>query len=52
MKISVTEMNSMIKKSFELYDKDGSGELDKGEIRILLNDLMGELGAPNVTDDK
>ena len=52
MKITVTEMNTMIKRSFELYDADGSGELDKAEIRILQNDLMGELGAPNITDDK
>ena len=51
MRITANEINNMIKKCFELYDADKSGFLEKGEIRTLINDLMAELNAPNVTDD-
>lgn len=50
MAITKTEMNKMIKKAFDLYDADKSGFLEKQEIRILMNDAMGELGKPPVSD--
>merc|ERR1712118_158267 len=44
------ELETIVKKAFELYDTDKSGYLEREEIKKLLNDACGELGAPAITD--
>merc|ERR1712062_118837 len=44
------ELEVIVKKAFELYDADNSGYLEREEIKKLLNDACGELGAPPITD--
>merc|ERR1711862_185631 len=47
---SKAELETIVKKAFELYDTDKSGFLDREEIKKLLNDACAELGAPAITD--
>ena len=47
---SQNELETIVKKAFELYDADNSGFLEKDEIKKLLNDACSELGAPPITD--
>merc|ERR1712111_42639 len=47
---SKAELETIVKKAFELYDTDKSGFLEREEIKKLLNDACAELGAPAITD--
>merc|ERR1712066_500082 len=47
---SKAELETIVKKAFELYDADKSGFLEREEIKKLLNDACSELGAPQITD--
>ena len=44
------ELKTIVEKAFKLYDADESGFLEREEIKKLLNDACGELGAPPITD--
>ena len=44
------ELKTIVEKAFKLYDADESGFLEREEIKKLLNDACGELGAPAITD--
>ena len=41
-----------MKKAFEIYDVDKSGTLERDEVKKLLNDACGELGADAITDEQ
>ena len=45
-----TMLKEIIKKAFEAYDADGSGFLERPEIRRLLDDACKELGTPVISD--
>ncbi len=45
------EIKEIIKKAFDAYDEDGSGFLEKPEIRRLLDDACKELGTPIITEE-
>ena len=45
------EIKDIIKKAFDAYDEDGSGFLERPEIRRLLDDACKELGTPIITED-
>ena len=47
-----TKLREIVQKAFDLYDADKSGYLEKEEIKKLLNDACGELGAPPITDQQ
>ena len=47
---SPTEIEKIVQKFFEIYDTDQSGELERDEIKILLNDAVKEMGAPPITE--
>jgi Ca2+-binding EF-hand superfamily protein len=44
------KVEPLLRKLFDCYDADGSGELDKGEISCLLADTCKELDIPNLSD--
>ena len=46
------KLRDIVQKAFDLYDADKSGFLEKDEIKKLLNDACGELGAPPITDQQ
>ena len=46
------EIGEIVKKAFEIYDVDKSGTLERDEVKKLLNDACGELGADAITDDQ
>ena len=46
------KLKDIVKKAFDLYDEDKSGFLEREEIKKLLNDACGELGAPPITDQQ
>eukprot|EP00997_Jenningsia_sp_PLL12_P011873 NODE_9663_length_361_cov_42.025641_g8757_i0.p1 GENE.NODE_9663_length_361_cov_42.025641_g8757_i0~~NODE_9663_length_361_cov_42.025641_g8757_i0.p1 ORF type:complete len:98 (+),score=23.41 NODE_9663_length_361_cov_42.025641_g8757_i0:42-296(+) len=46
------EIRTIVKKAFEIYDADGSGFLEKGEIRKLLDAACDELQQPHFTEDQ
>ena len=43
-------LKEIIKKAFDAYDADGSGFLERMEIRRLLDDACKELGTPVISD--
>ena len=45
------EIKEIIKKAFDAYDEDGSGFLERPEIRRLLDDACKELGTPIISDE-
>lgn len=45
------EIKEIIKKAFDAYDEDGSGFLERAEIRRLLDDACKELGTPIIGDE-
>jgi len=45
------KVEPLLRKLFDCYDADGSGELDKGEIMCLLGDTCRELDIPNLSDN-
>jgi len=44
------EMKEIIRRAFEAYDANGSGYLEKEEIRRMLDDACKELGTPMISD--
>merc|ERR1712050_1010 len=46
------EIKTIIEQAFKLYDEDQSGFLEFEEIKKLMNDACGELGAPAITDEQ
>ena len=46
------KLKDIVRKAFDLYDADKSGYLEREEIKKLLNDACGELGAPPITDQQ
>ena len=46
------EIGEIVKKAFEIYDVDKSGTLERDEVKKLLNDACGELGADAITDEQ
>lgn len=46
------EIEEIVKKAFEIYDTDKSGFLERDEIKKLLDDACGELGADEITEDQ
>ena len=46
------ELNRIVKDSFEIYDEDKSGYLERVEIRKLLDDVILDINAPAITDEK
>ena len=49
---SDAEIEEIVKKAFEIYDVDKSGTLERDEVKKLLNDACGELGADAITDEQ
>jgi Ca2+-binding EF-hand superfamily protein len=46
------EIEEIVKKAFEIYDTDKSGFLERDEIKKLLDDACGELGADEITESQ
>lgn len=46
------DIEDIVRKAFEIYDTDKSGYLERDEIKKLLDDACGELGADEITDDQ
>ena len=46
------ELKKIVRDSFEIYDENQSGELERDEIRRLLDDVCEDINAPPVTDEK
>ena len=46
------DIEDIVRKAFEIYDTDKSGYLEREEIKKLLDDACGELGADEITDDQ
>lgn len=51
-KPSDKEIEDIVRKAFEIYDVDKSGYLERDEIKKLLDDACGELGADEITDEQ
>ena len=49
---SEKEIEDIVRKAFDFYDTDKSGYLERHEIKKLLNDACGELGADEITDEQ
>ena len=49
---SDSEIEDIVRKAFEIYDVDKSGTLERDEVKKLLNDACGELGAESITDEQ
>lgn len=45
-----SEIEEIVRKAFEIYDTDKSGFLERDEIKKLLDDACGELGADEITE--
>ena len=46
------EIEEIVRKAFEIYDTDKSGFLERDEIKKLLDDACGELGADEITEEQ
>merc|ERR1711879_21818 len=44
------ENDKMLKKKFEEYDTDGSGQIDKDELKVLLTKVVGEAPSDEEVD--
>jgi Ca2+-binding EF-hand superfamily protein len=51
-KPSGKDIEDIVRKAFEIYDTDKSGYLERDEIKKLLDDACGELGADEITDEQ
>ena len=47
-----SEIEDIVRKAFEIYDADKSGYLERDEIKKLLDDACGELGADEITEEQ
>lgn len=46
------EIQQVVEEAFKQYDTDGSGFLERDEIRKLLNDACAAFGAQPIEDDQ
>merc|ERR1712113_596431 len=49
---SSPELEVIVQRAFEIYDVDGSGYIDREEIKNVINDACEEIGQPAVTDEQ
>ena len=49
---TIEQMAQILKMTFDAYDEDNSGQLERMEIRRLIDDICKEFGEPVVTDER